>query len=217
MWAFIRRAMGAADLGRFGAHMALVSVAALMLAGCQTEKDATMAAAQPRGATVAFESIDGLPKDHFRTLVQDLNGEAQLRRLVVLSREQPAAYRVRGYFAAAVERGRTTISWVWDVFDNHEHRAMRINGSEEAKSSKAWDVADDALLQRIARTTMEQLAAFLATPDAAPETPVAFQEPRLALAADASTPEAVGIFHLAQAKAGPLRDVAPPGKPAGQR
>ncbi|HEY5279265.1 MAG TPA: hypothetical protein VIJ67_05890 [Pseudolabrys sp.] len=194
-----------------------MSVAALMLAGCQTEKDATMAAAQPRGATVAFESIDGLPKDHFRTLVQDLNGEAQLRRLVVLSREQPAAYRVRGYFAAAVERGRTTISWVWDVFDNHEHRAMRINGSEEAKSSKAWDVADDALLQRIARTTMEQLAAFLATPDAAPETPVAFQEPRLALAADASTPEAVGIFHLAQAKAGPLRDVAPPGKPAGQR
>ena len=217
MWAFIRRAMGAADLGRFGAHMALVSVAALMLAGCQTEKDATMAAAQPRGATVAFESIDGLPKDHFRTLVQDLNGEAQLRRLVVLSREQPAAYRVRGYFAAAVERGRTTISWVWDVFDNHEHRAMRINGSEEAKSSKAWDVADDALLQRIARTTMEQLAAFLATPDAAPETPVAFQEPRLALAADASTPEAAGIFHLAQAKADPLRDVAPPGKPAGQR
>jgi len=217
MWAFIRRAMGAADLGRFSAHMALVLVAALMLAGCQTEKDATMAAAQPRGATVAFESIDGLPKDHFQTLVQDLNGEAQLRRLVVLSREQPAAYRVRGYFAAAVERGRTTISWVWDVFDNHEHRAMRINGSEEAKSSKAWDVADDALLQRIARTTMEQLAAFLATPDAAPETPVAFQEPRLALAADASTPEAVGIFHLAQAKAGPLRDVAPPGKPAGQR
>jgi hypothetical protein len=216
MWAFIRRAMGAADLGRFGAHMAWALVAALMLAGCQTEKDATMAAAQPRGATVAFESIDGLPKDHFQTLVQDLSGEAQLRRLVVLSREQPAAYRVRGYFAAAVERGRTTISWVWDVFDNHEHRATRINGSEEVKSGKAWDVADDAMLQRIARASMEQLAAFLATPDAAPETPVASQEPRLVLTADASTPEAAGIFRLAQAKTDPP-PAAPPGKSAGQR
>lgn len=208
MWAFLRRALRAADSGRTGVRAALALSAALTLAACQTEQQASLAAAQPRGATVAFESIDGLPQDRFQTLVQDLNGEAQLRHLAVLSREQPTAYRVRGYFSAAVERGRTTISWVWDVFDNQERRATRISGSEDATAAKAWDAADDAMLRRIARSSMEQFAAFLTAPDAAPQTPVASAAPRLALASDAGTPEAAGIFRIAQAKADPVPDDA---------
>jgi len=209
MWAFLRRANGAAGLGRSGVPVALAFAAALALAACQTEQQASLAAAQPRGSTVAFDSIDGLPQDRFHTLVQDLNGEAQLRQLAVLSREQPAAYRVRGYFSAVVERGRTTISWVWDVFDNQERRAMRISGSEDAKTGKAWDAADDAMLQRIARSSMEQLAAFLTAPATAPQTPVASAEPRLALTAD-GTPEAAGIFRMARAKADPAAEGSPP-------
>ena len=208
MLAFIRGALRCAEFRRFRVHAVVVLAAALALAGCQTEKEATMAAAQPHGATVAFESIDGLPQDRFKTLVQDLNGEAQLRRLAVLPREQATAYRVRGYFAAAVEQGRTTVSWVWDVFDGNQRRAMRISGSEDTKSGKAWDAADDAMLQRIARSSVEQLAAFLTAPDAAPETPVASLEPRLALTADAGTPEAAGIFRVSQAAADPVAQKA---------
>ena len=37
-------------------------------------------AGQPRGASVAFESIDGPPPDQFRQLVQNLNDEAQRAR-----------------------------------------------------------------------------------------------------------------------------------------
>ena len=220
MWAFIRRANGAADrwqlCGRVAstrlrsAPVALALAAALALAGCQTEQQAAVAAAQPRGATVAFESIDGLPQDRFHALVQDLNGEAQLRQLAVLPRGQPSAYRVRGYFAAAVERGKTTISWVWDVFDAQERRAFRISGSEDAKSAKAWDAADDAMLQRIARTGMEQLAAFLTSPAVAPGTPAPADEPRLALTGDDSTPEAAGIFRVSQPQADPLASGAAP-------
>lgn len=223
MWAFLRRAWRVADLSVHGPLM-LALVGALALAGCQTEKEASMAAAAPRGATVAFESIDGLPQDRFHALVQDLNGEAQVRRLAVLSREQPTAYRVRGYFSAAVERGRTTISWVWDVFDRQERRAMRISGSEDAKSGKAWAAADDAMLQRIARASVEQLASFLTAPDVAPGA-VPADEPRLALTADPSTPEAAGIFRVSQPQADPLpTDAAPatarapvPPKPPGDR
>ena len=91
-------------------------------------------AAQPRGATVAFESIDGPPTGQFQKLVQHLNDEAQARRLAVISREQPSAYRVRGYLAAKVVQGETTISWVWDVFDKDEHRALRVTGEETAKA-----------------------------------------------------------------------------------
>jgi len=204
MWVLLRRAISAADSGRSRLGVALAVTAALALAGCQTEKEASLAAGAPRGASVAFESIDGLPQERFHTLVQDLNGEAQLRRVAVLSREQPSSYRVRGYFSAAVERGKTTIAWVWDVFDKDERRATRISGTEKVKGKKAWDAADDAMLKRIARSSVEQLAAFLAAPDAAPETPVASVEPRLALSADSGTPEAAGIFRVSQAAANPL-------------
>ena len=51
--------------------------------------------AQPRGATVAFDSLDGLPPGQFRKLVQNLNEEVQARRLAVISREQSSAYRVQ--------------------------------------------------------------------------------------------------------------------------
>ena len=199
MWVLLRRAISAAGSGRLVARLALALMAALALTACQTGKDAGLAAGATRGASVAFESIDGLPQDRFHTLVQDLNGEAQLRRLTVLSREQPSAYRVRGYFSAAVERGKTTIAWVWDVFDKEERRAMRISGSEIAKTGKAWDAADDAMLQRIARSSVEQLAAFLTAPEVTPGPPVASAAPRLALTADAGTPESAGIFRVSQA------------------
>jgi len=201
----IRRALRAADSWKMRAHLGVAVAAAMALAGCQTENQGGLAAAAPRGATVAFESIDGLPKDHFQTLVHDLNGEAQERRLAVLPREQPSAYRVRGYFAASVEGRQTTISWVWDVFDDQQRRAYRISGSEDARNGKAWGAADDAMMQRIASSSVQQLAAFLTSPDVAPGTPTVANEPRLALIgeSDDSSPEAAGIFKVSQPNVDP--------------
>ena len=219
----VRRALRAAEAWKLRAPVGLAFAFALALAGCQTENQGGIAASAPRGATVAFESIDGLPKDHFQTLVHDLNGEAQLRRLAVLPREQPSAYRVRGYFAASVESGKTTISWVWDVFDDQQRRAYRISGSEDAKNARAWAAADDAMMQRIARSSVEQLAAFLTAPDVAPGTPTPANEPRLALLGDRddSTPEAAGIFRISQPNVDPAESSAagdavplPPKRPA---
>jgi hypothetical protein len=73
---------------------------------------------------------------------------------------------------------------------------MRIAGSEDATTAKAWEAVDDAMLQRIARSSMEQLAAFLTSPEVAPRPA---DEPRLALAGDRATPEAAGIFRLSHA------------------
>ena len=53
-----------------------LSACALALAACNPDSQA-VSAAQPRGATVAFESVDGLPPGQFKKLVQDLNDEAQ--------------------------------------------------------------------------------------------------------------------------------------------
>ena len=113
---------------------------ALALAACNPDSQG-VSAQQPRGATVAFDSLDGLPPVQFQRLVKNLNDEAQSRRLAVISREQPSAYRVRGYLAATVAKHQTTISWVWDVFDQDEHRAVahQRRGDREGPAQRRLD------------------------------------------------------------------------------
>ena len=173
---------------------------ALALAACNPDSQG-VSAQQPRGATVAFDSLDGLPPVQFQRLVKNLNDEAQSRRLPVISREQPSAYRVRGYLAATVAKNQTTISWVWDVFDQDEHRALRISGEETAKvrHKDAWAAADDALLQRIAQSSMEQLTAFLTSPAVAPGTAPS-AEVQIALPAQAIPPRRPPVFSVFSAR-----------------
>jgi len=182
----------------------------MALAACSPDDRNGILAGQPRGATVVFESIDGPPAGQFRELVQALNNEAQTRRLAVMSRESPSAYRVRGYLAVKVAKRETTVSWVWDVFDRDDRRALRIAGEETANSRTpgrqrdAWSVADDEMLQRIARNSMDQLAAFLTSSEVAPGTPDSADEPRIVLAGTpVSTPESAGIFRLFQPNVDP--------------
>jgi hypothetical protein len=179
--------------------------AALALAACNPDSQ-SVSAQQPRGATVAFDSLDGLPPSQFQRLVNNLNDEAQSRRLAVISREQSSAYRVRGYLAASVTKRQTTVSWVWDVFDQDEHRALRISGEETVKGrhKDAWAAADDAMLRRIAQSSIDQLAAFLTSPDVSPGTaPPPETQVALADTAD-SSPEAAGIFRIFRPQADPI-------------
>lgn len=205
-WSWGRRA--ACATARLVSRTALLA-GVIALGGCNHDGRAGLAG-QPRGATIAFESIDGPPQAQFQTLVNNLNEEAQARRLAVISRESTSAYRVRGYLAAKVVKGRTTIAWVWDVFDRDERRALRISGEETAKERHrdAWTAADDAMLRRIARASMDQLASFLTSPDVAPGTPDTGGEAQMALAGPSgASPEAAGIFRIFQAKADPLPTV----------
>lgn len=190
---------------RFLPGALLAAACALALAGCSVEDRPDASVAQPRGASVAFESIAGPPPGQFRQLVQDLNNEAQSRRLAVLSREGPSAYRVRGYIAAKAVQGQTTIAWVWDVFDRDQRRALRIAGEETAKGRHRdpWDAADDAMLSHIASSSMTQLAAFLTSPEVAPNASASEAQMALAGSQDAS-PEAAGIFRIFQAHADPV-------------
>ena len=199
-WSWSRRGSRAAV--SFVGVPSLLFVAALALGGCGPDGGPGVAATQTRGATVAFESIDGPPPAQFGKLVEDLNTEAHAHRLAVLSRNQPSAYRVRGYLSAEKAKGETTISWVWDVFDRDQHRALRITGVETAEDHRlgAWKVADDAMLQRIASSSMDQLAAFLTSSAVAPNAPVSTpaQSPaQVALIGDRNTtPEQAGIFRI---------------------
>jgi hypothetical protein len=146
--------------------------AALLVAGCAlggcagggaASSSFAMAGGGGSGSTVAFESIDGPPPQVFDRMVGVLDSESKLRNLSIVSREGQASYRVRSYLAAQVNRGRTTIAWVWDVYDSSQQRALRLSGEEPAGKAgrDAWAAADDLVLRRIAQAGFSGLSAMV--------------------------------------------------------
>ena len=145
-----------------------------LASGCTTDSttsNVSLSTGSGVGPTIAFESIAGPPPGVFNKLVDDLSVEAQSRNLAIASREGGANYRIRGYMAAQVLRGRTHVSWVWDIYDGDRLRALRITGEEAGgrAGGDPWSVADDPMLRKIARTSMDQLAAFLSNPGTVPD------------------------------------------------
>jgi hypothetical protein len=124
------------------------------------------------GPTVTFESIDGPPPQVFDRMVSVLDSESKLRNLSIVSREGSASYRVRSYLSAQVSHGRTTIAWVWDVYDLNQQRALRLSGEEPAGKAgrDPWAAADDLLLRKIAQAGLSGLSAMVngAAPQDAP-------------------------------------------------
>jgi hypothetical protein len=143
---------------------ALLFTMACGLGGCAGVGSSGVPFAQAgNGATVTFESIDGLPPQVFDRMVSVLNSESKLRNLSIVSREDQASYRVRSYLAAQVSRGRTTIAWVWDVYDRNQQRALRLSGEEPAGKAgrDAWNAADDLVLRRIAQAGFSGLSSMI--------------------------------------------------------
>jgi hypothetical protein len=115
------------------------------------------------GPTVAFESIDGPPPQIFDRMVSVLDSESKLRNLSIVSREGTSSYRVRSYLSAQVSRGRTTIAWVWDVYDRDQQRALRLAGEEPAGKAgrDPWAAADDLVLRKIAQAGLSGLSGMI--------------------------------------------------------
>jgi len=115
------------------------------------------------GPTVAFESIDGPPPQIFDRMVSVLDSESKLRNLSIVSREGTSAFRVRSYLSAQVSRGRTTIAWVWDVYDRDQQRALRLSGEEPAGKAgrDPWAAADDLILRKIAQAGLSGLSGMI--------------------------------------------------------
>lgn len=142
-----------------------VLLAALALGACQTNGGGNKPVATSISSgskTIAFESIDGAPAPVFDRLVADLSDQAKARQIPIVSRESPAAYRVRGYLAASVANGKGEVDWVWDVFDADSDRVLRVAGREKLGPGKdVWATLDDATVQRIAAQSLDEISARL--------------------------------------------------------
>jgi len=133
------------------------------LGGCAGGSGSFAMASAASGPTVTFESIDGPPPQIFERMVSVLDSESKLRNLTIVSREGTASYRIRSYLAAEVSRGRTTIAWVWDVYDQNQQRALRLSGEEHAGKAgrDPWAAADDMVLRRIAQAGLNGVSSMV--------------------------------------------------------
>jgi hypothetical protein len=190
-----RRVAGGGGVG--ARHLLALPLFALVLVATGCVPDGRASLASTRVATVAFESIDGPPQPVFQKLVESLAAEAVARQVMVISREATPQYRIRGYMAAHVDRGRTHIGWVWDIYDTDKRRMLRIAGEEPGgrRGSDAWTAADDQMLRKISRTSMEKLAAFLGDSRTRPPTeePTETDAPRVASTPPAATALAAAL------------------------
>jgi hypothetical protein len=188
--------------GRAAIAAALLAVACGLggCAGGAASNSYAMVSSGGSSSTVAFESIDGPPPQVFDRMVGVLDSESKLRNLAVVSREGQASYRVRSYLAAQVSRGRTTVSWVWDVYDSSQQRALRLSGEEPAGKAgrDAWAAADDLVLRRIAQAGFSGLSAMIngtAPADAPPAAPIPGLRGPAVASADETSP-APGAYHV---------------------
>lgn len=162
----------------------------LALAACQTDGTGYVSGGSK---ALSFESIDGPPKATFEKLVTQLTSEAQTQKVAIVSRSEPAAYRVRGYLAVNSSKDKTSVTYVWDVFDANKQRVARLTGEEVVKRPKgdAWQACDEDVLNRIAGVSMAALAETVGAP---PPSPSAAPAPAAAAApaepAPAATPPA---------------------------
>jgi hypothetical protein len=174
---------------------------------------------------VAIQSVEGAPAAVVHRFVAMLEDEAAARQIPVVPLSE-AGYRLRGYLAAQGDGAAATkaVAWSVDVYRADGQRAVRLSGEEKA-AGHPWQQADDETLRRIARASMERLAAFLgrsrppaaaasaATPQsqgeasaAASPLPSALLSPLGSL--DDWTPEAAGIFRILRGE--PARTAASP-------
>lgn len=160
-----RRATGTLGAGLPRRRIGVIFAAPIALTATACTTDGLTTGSVSQRTSVAFERIDGAPEHVFRKLVQDLSEEAETRQIAVVARDEVARYRIRGYVAAHTHNGRTTIAWVWDIYDADQSRALRISGQEDAgrAGKNAWET-DDEVLHRLSRVGMDRIAAFLSAP-----------------------------------------------------
>lgn len=145
-------------------------VAFALTAGLAACQGAGLAGGSPAGKPVALDSIEGAPPAVQNALNSELAEAATSRKVELVGVGQDARYRVKGYLTAARSPGgEAQLAYVWDVFDAKTNRhSRRVAGSSQlpAKGRNPWDGLDKEALRRLAARSMEEIAAFLAAPDA---------------------------------------------------
>jgi hypothetical protein len=155
------------------------------LGGCETganlfqssDPSATVAGqtavpATAQTAKIAIAPVIGAPDTVAKQLQTQLTSAIQAQRIsVAADPNAKAEYTLRGYVVSAREKGRTKVSYIWDVTDPTGRRVNRITGEEVlsgAQSKDPWAAVTPQVVDTISSKTAGSLVTWLPTQSATP-------------------------------------------------
>jgi hypothetical protein len=157
----------------------------LGLGGCETganlfansdaDPNASLIAGQPpavsQTAKIAIAPVIGAPDTVAKQLQTQLTAAIESQKLTVAKGvNDKAEYTLRGYVVSAREKGRTKVSYIWDVTDPSGKRVNRITGEEVlsgAQTKDPWAAVTPQVVDTISNKTAGSLATWLPTQSAA--------------------------------------------------
>jgi hypothetical protein len=153
---------------------------ALSLAACETSSNNSGAAVsstlaspqQAKSKPIAFAPVIGAPAKVSSKMNELLVASAGQKNIPIAAAKD-AEYTVRGYLVAAADAKGTKFSYIWDITDKGGKRAKRIQGDELIEGKKGgdpWALVDEAVMQRVALKTADDLIAWMPADGAPPTT-----------------------------------------------
>ncbi len=134
------------------------------LAACQTTGTATNGS--PAGVPITVDIVDGAPQRVKTAFASEIYSAAAAKKVDLVQGDSQARYQVRGHLSTNVDAaGSSTVAVVWDVFDTEKRRARRLTGSSPIRAGAqphSWQGLDKETLAKLAASSMDEIAAFLA-------------------------------------------------------
>lgn len=124
----------------------------------------TQVASLATSAKVSLAPVIGAPSGAVSAMSKRLAQRSAERGIAVVAPGAPgAAYDMKGYFSAITESGKTTVIYVWDIFDTRGNRLHRIQGQESAPgtSPDGWSSVSSRMMEAIGARTVDEFAAWL--------------------------------------------------------
>jgi hypothetical protein len=122
-------------------------------------------------AKIAIAPVIGAPDTVAKQLQTQLTSAIEGQRITVAKGvNDKAEFTLRGYVVSAREKGRTKVSYIWDVTDPSGKRVNRITGEEVlagAQTKDPWAAVTPQVVDTISSKTAGSLATWLPTQSAA--------------------------------------------------
>ncbi len=143
------------------------SDAATALAAEPTRPEATtQVAALASDTRIRLSPVVGAPAKAVQAMSNRIASRSAERGIgLVPPGTSGATHDMKGYFSAITESGKTTVIFVWDVFDARGKRLHRIQGQESSPGSSpdGWSSVSSRMMETIGVRTVDEFAAWLQT------------------------------------------------------
>ncbi len=135
-------------------------------AASPTSEAEVKVAALATTANIHIAPVIGAPSGAVQPMNRQIASRSAERGLnLVPAGTSNATHNMKGYFSAITENGKTTVIFVWDVFDASGNRLHRIQGQETTPGSSpdGWSSVNSRMMETIGSRTVDEFADWLAS------------------------------------------------------